>query len=65
MHFEKLGGTWRVPPETPGDDKRRLGGFLIDFWSFWDLFWSPWGSFEAQFAPSKPPSKPKETEKGS
>ena len=31
MHFGRLGGTWGVAPDTPGDAKGCPGGFLIDF----------------------------------
>ena len=35
MHVGSLGGTWGVPPDTPGHAKSRPGGFMIDFESFW------------------------------
>ena len=47
-HKYAFGGTWGVPPGTPGNAKGCQGGFLIDFRSFWGPFLEPsgtlWGS---------------------
>ena len=63
QHKYAFGGTWGVPPDTP----RHAKGARVDFWSIFGHlgvpFWSPWGPFEAQFAPSKAPSRSKETKK--
>ena len=63
MHVGSLGGTWGVPPDTLGHAKGL--GWISDRFGviLGSLFGALWGPSEAQFAPSKPASRPKETKK--
>ena len=54
MHLGCLGGTWGVPPDTPGHAKECRGGFLTNFRSFWGPFlealgalWDPRSALQA------------------
>ena len=44
MHLGCLGGTWGVPPDTPGHAKECRGEFLTNFGSFWGSFLEPLGA---------------------
>ena len=54
MHPGWPGGTWGVPPDTPGDAKECRSGFLTNFHSFWGPFlealgalWDPLSALQA------------------
>ena len=44
MNLGCLGGTWGVPPDTPGHAKECRGEFLTNFGSFWGPFLEPLGA---------------------